>query len=919
MKTVFALVCLVLFAFSAKGGGLSALSLDAMDWDIPNVVPWGWGKDTVFNYTNGGYIYSRNTPYSLEAACEFDIKVTKKLSRNNKAEVSLVLCDRDRSSRYLFGPVSKKNGSAKIELKLFVNGKYMNGKNCRINFKKGRNFRWKYDTKYRFGLSVKNGVATGKVWNADGELLAETEAVPNENIRKQAVFPMRTALYTSGLLAKFSKARAAFGTEVKMKDAPIAPPQKYVEKPHAPSIRGKKSGFFHVEQMKDGKYWIIDPNGYGFFANGIDAIYYRGNFCEALGYSPYYQNIKKCFPTVESWVAHTSKRLRGWGFNFIGTGDAALRKNFAYSINMMLGSSFASFGDDYNITPYKGRCNTALPNVFHSRFQEYCERKLANNKSRLNDPYCLGLFSDNELRWHGGSLNPDGSGVFDSVMEKNKKHTAKIALAAFLKKRYGGNIRKFNSIWNTQLNSFDDILQLKKLPHDNNERLCAKQDFLYLMAETYFRKVKHAMQNSSPNHMYLGCRSAGITSAHDKVWTASGKHCDIVTVNQYPVVDFDKGEIYVHLTGESFKEAFGRLHEMTGRPLMITEWSFLSMDSGLPNTRGAGQRVRTQKERAAAGKLFLRTCMSLPFMVGHNFYMYLDYPKQGARRTHPEDGNYGLANVKDEPYKLMTDMFAENQKTDPAIIRNSAAPEPLSKITAGNIYKQLTSATTGAASKSAQGFEVDNGIIKLKNDGKSAQIEVYYKNKYVGKYNLMARYLSTKSATVWTDADSIADIKICRAQTTRIEAVVKNRKFSYRTAIYLPPKTNYFMSEVIEVSNPSKSDSLILEGIYFRNHADFEIDFSKNHRYYDKYAYWVSKDGKLIYGSTATGARIAYYYHGTQQKQLPDGFYMFRKTLRAGETVKMLSPCYAFTFAAENEKTAQQTVRNLVRRDIEVQ
>lgn len=915
MKKTATLLLAALICCLTNGESLPALSLDAMDWDVPNVVPWGWGKNSVFNYTNGGYIYSRNTPFSSEAACEFTVRVNKKLNKNKRAEAAIVLCDQNRENRYLFGPVAERNGTAKVELKLFVNGKYMNGKNCRVSFKNGKNLNWKYGTEYRFRLNVKNGIATGTVCDKNGKILAELTAVPDKSIIKRAVFPMRTALYTSGLTAVFSDARASYGKEIELKTAPPAPPVPYIQKPHAPSVQGRKTGFFHVEKMPSGQWWIIDPNGFGFYANGIDAIYYRGNFCETLGYSPYYQNIRKRFPTVDKWVGHTSSRLRDWGFNFIGTGEKALRKNFAYSINMMLGSSFAAFGDEYNITPYKGRCNTALPNVFHPRFREYCERKISNDKARRNDPYCLGLFSDNELRWHGGSLNPDGSGVFDSVMEKNPGHSAKKALVGFLKEYYRNDINKFNAVWNTRLTGFSRLFQLKKLVHNNGEALKAKQDFLYLVADKYFSTMKNAMRNAAPNHMYIGCRSAGITSAHEKVWLASGKYCDIVTVNQYPVMDFDKGEIFVHLTGESFNQAFGNLYKLTNRPLMITEWSFLSMDSGLPNSRGAGQRVRTQQERARAGEMFLRTCLALPFMVGHNFYMYLDYPKQGARKSHPEDGNYGIVNVKDEPYRIMTDMFKRNQKTDPAILRKNNAPEPLSKVTSGKIYRELLAKTKGRKLRSsANGFTVSNGIIKLENDGSSAAVKVYCRGKYIGVYNLMVRFLDRKAATVWMDADRISNVKV--SGSGAVEADIHNRKFRCRTKIILPENSNFFMSEITEISNPSKKENLILEGIYFRAYADFEVDFSLNHRYYDKYAFWTAKDKSCVFGGVATGTRIAYYYHNTRDKQHPDGFYMFRKSLRPGEKVKPSTPCYSFTFVANSPENAEKTVRCLVNGDL---
>ena len=117
LSFLFIIFCCGVIAGEAK---LSNLSLSALDWDIPNVIPWGWTENAVFNYTSGDYIFSRNTPYSKEAACEFVIVLNEKLSKNGRAEVALVLCDKNRRNRYLFGPVVEKDGSTKIELKLFL-------------------------------------------------------------------------------------------------------------------------------------------------------------------------------------------------------------------------------------------------------------------------------------------------------------------------------------------------------------------------------------------------------------------------------------------------------------------------------------------------------------------------------------------------------------------------------------------------------------------------------------------------------------------------------------------------------------------------------------------------------------------------------------------------------------------------------
>ncbi len=91
---------------------------------------------------------------------------------------------------------------------------------------------------------------------------------------------------------------------------------------------------------------------------------------------------------------------------------------------------------------------------------------------------------------------------------------------------------------------------------------------------------------------------------------------------------------------------------------MITEFSFRAMDSGLPNTKGAGGiTVQTQKERAEYTKRFIESLMELPYVVGYHWFKYADEPKEG--RWDGENSNYGLVNIEDEPYEEMVVMFSE--------------------------------------------------------------------------------------------------------------------------------------------------------------------------------------------------------------------------------------------------------------------
>jgi hypothetical protein len=100
------------------------------------------------------------------------------------------------------------------------------------------------------------------------------------------------------------------------------------------------------------------------------------------------------------------------------------------------------------------------------------------------------------------------------------------------------------------------------------------------------------------------------------------------------------------------------LARATYRPIMITEWAFKAMDSGLPNLRGAGVPVATQQERAEAYERYTRQALSLPFVVGLHWFQYTDQPLQG--RAHDgENSNYGLVTIDDEPYVTLVEKMRQ--------------------------------------------------------------------------------------------------------------------------------------------------------------------------------------------------------------------------------------------------------------------
>lgn len=531
---------------------------------------------------------------------------------------------------------------------------------------------WKAGEAYRLRIVIGGAGVEGTVRDASGRTIFRRAYAPGGGLAMAG----RPALRVVGCEAAFA------GLEATWTGASPPEPRRgfpaYACESAAPDIRGKATGFFHLEEIGD-RPWVIDPLGRGFVPLGIDHARYRGPHCEALGYAPYGKKNDARYASVKAWEDETIGRLKSWGFNLLAGGTEAglLRRGLAHAVMLSAGTQMAALGDEFDITPNERRPCSAFPNVFHPKFEAYCRhRARVQCEPHRGDPWLFGYFLDNELAWWGrGDVD---AGLFDAVMRKGPGHSAKRALRDFLAGRHGGDVATLNRAWGLRLESLDEILAMEELPaRDSDAAAADKKAFAALCADRYFSIFTRAVRDADPDHMILGCRFAG-GRASDVVWASAGKHCEMLTFNYYGTVDLDREIALDHrnqATSVPLPEAFAEFHRMGGRPMMVTEWSFPALDSGLPCTKGAGQRFRTQGERAKASEIFARTILGIPFMVGYDYFMWVDEPALGISSAFPENTNYGLVNEDGQPYPLLTEALGRVHR-DAIAIRKDPRPPP---------------------------------------------------------------------------------------------------------------------------------------------------------------------------------------------------------------------------------------------------
>src|SRR5262245_28368298 len=100
---------------------------------------------------------------------------------------------------------------------------------------------------------------------------------------------------------------------------------------------GTITGRFHTEQLA-GVWWLITPDGHGFFSLGVDHLRPGGDFSPSLGTAPYYDNIIARYGSETGWAAATLPRLQDLGVNTIGAFSEPqwFPQQIAYTVRLAL-------------------------------------------------------------------------------------------------------------------------------------------------------------------------------------------------------------------------------------------------------------------------------------------------------------------------------------------------------------------------------------------------------------------------------------------------------------------------------------------------------------------------------------------------------------------------------------------------------
>ena len=159
------------------------------------------------------------------------------------------------------------------------------------------------------------------------------------------------------------------------------------------NLKGKKTGYFHTEKI-NGCWWLITPEGNAFFAKGVESI--------DLG-------TERNNPAIDREKAkeNLTEQIKSWNFNATGSHRLKLPE-MPYVLNLGLASSSTKNMWLLGI----------VPDYFSPEFRDAIEKRAAEVCLGLaNDPWLIGYFTDNEIRWVPDIRSKDF--VLDAFLKKD--------------------------------------------------------------------------------------------------------------------------------------------------------------------------------------------------------------------------------------------------------------------------------------------------------------------------------------------------------------------------------------------------------------------------------------------------------------------------------------------------------------------
>lgn len=347
---------------------------------------------------------------------------------------------------------------------------------------------------------------------------------------------------------------------------------------------------------------------------------------------------------TREWANETLERLQSWNFTTLGawTDPAVLEARVPSPLWLTpvlhVGASAGAPWWDMWDPAVVGRMEA----VARDALQSY-----------RGHPRVLGYYSDNEMGWWNAKL-------WKMTLEQGPSSGQRQRLIRLLRNTYANDWRALLADFEPEKASgWQDLEQGGMLYlRSGGNGIRVMRRFLGLLAERYYSLVREIIRRHDPGALILGDRYQSFY--YPEVAAAAAAQVDVISSN-----------LNAQWNDGSFLRSYlDTLHELTGRPVLVSEFYAAASEnrSGNRNSHGIFPVTPTQRTRAAAAANTLDRLVRLPYVIGADWFQYFDEPRHG--RADGENFNFGLVDTTNRPYAELVSALAsvstERPRASPA-------------------------------------------------------------------------------------------------------------------------------------------------------------------------------------------------------------------------------------------------------------
>ena len=393
------------------------------------------------------------------------------------------------------------------------------------------------------------------------------------------------------------------------------------------------AGFFRVAQEEaSGRWSLVDPDGRAFFCRAVHDVRGPGE------------------PPDRGLPPDSVARLRGWGFNALGTGaeEAARGEGLPWMGTV----EFLRAGPAI-VAP-----GVRLPDVFDPDWG----RRAAARAAEVCAPWAeerllLGWVTDDRLAWGPVAESGEGAvrpGLLQVALSLEPSCAAYHAAWEFALALHGGRFEALVRAWGVALANKEAVRERTRAEAGLATRGYLRDEARWVRewARRYFTTTAAAIRAADPHHLVFGARLPGGTGPA------------VRAENGYPAVDVPLVD-WRHLPAE---KRDGAGDGAAAGPVLAGEVEWVSEEFQRLPTAARLLRLTSVEWMLRRGRAALERAVRHPAVTGYAWSRWQDEPGE-----QPPFGR-GLVHVDGSEAREHTELLAQTNRRAEALRREGAAP-----------------------------------------------------------------------------------------------------------------------------------------------------------------------------------------------------------------------------------------------------